>query len=208
MLQTHYLYKKIGSIEIATSVKINNYWGFFKIKFLLSVIFVFNLKTSLKLNFQNHIEYQVSFSKLKFQSYNYYFIFNLFLLWSQSNFVILIFSHQNFCHHTRKKLSPAEISQAETTQPATTCSKLTIKTPEKKCEICSKFTIKTPEWRHWRRSSVVIVNFWTFFTTCSSVSVANFEQVNVNWEVNDFSVLLQTLIEISWIFLFAGYWIW
>ena len=29
----------------------------------------------------------------------------------------------------------------------------------KMCEICSKLTIKTPERRHWRRSCVFIVNF-------------------------------------------------
>ena len=29
----------------------------------------------------------------------------------------------------------------------------------KRCEICSKLIIKTPERRHWRRSSVFIVNF-------------------------------------------------
>ena len=29
----------------------------------------------------------------------------------------------------------------------------------KRCEICSKLTIKTPERRHWRRSGVSIVNF-------------------------------------------------
>ena len=27
-----------------------------------------------------------------------------------------------------------------------------------KCEICSKLTIKTPERRHWRRSGVFIIN--------------------------------------------------
>ena len=64
------------------------------------------------------------------------------------------------------------------------CSKLTIKTPERrqwrrssvfpaiihlfkinnrttrrKWEMCSKLTIKTPEWRHWRLSDVFIFNF-------------------------------------------------
>ena len=29
----------------------------------------------------------------------------------------------------------------------------------KRCETCSKLTIKTPERRHWRRSGVFIVNF-------------------------------------------------
>ena len=28
-----------------------------------------------------------------------------------------------------------------------------------RCEICSKLTVKTPERRYWRRSSVFIVNF-------------------------------------------------
>ena len=28
-----------------------------------------------------------------------------------------------------------------------------------RCEMCSKLKIKTPEQRHWRRSSVFIVNF-------------------------------------------------
>ena len=28
-----------------------------------------------------------------------------------------------------------------------------------RCEICSKLTIKTPERRYWRRSDVFIVNF-------------------------------------------------
>ena len=30
---------------------------------------------------------------------------------------------------------------------------------KRKCEICSKLTIKTPERRQWRRSGVFIVNF-------------------------------------------------
>ena len=51
-----------------------------------------------------------------------------------------------------------------------------------RCEICSKLTIKTPERRHWRRSCVVIVNFEHFTPYCS-VSVANFEQVNAHWEL-------------------------
>ena len=36
---------------------------------------------------------------------------------------------------------------------------LTIETLEKRCEICSKLTIKTPERRQWRRPGVFIVNF-------------------------------------------------
>ena len=35
------------------------------------------------------------------------------------------------------------------------------KNTRKRCEICSKLIIKAPERRHWHRSSVFIVNFWT-----------------------------------------------
>ena len=44
-------------------------------------------------------------------------------------------------------------------------------------EICSKLTIKTPERRHW-----LYCWLWTYFTPCSSVSIVNFEQVNAGWE--------------------------
>ena len=37
--------------------------------------------------------------------------------------------------------------------------KVTNKNTRARCEICSKLTIKTPERRHWRRSDVFIVNF-------------------------------------------------
>ena len=53
------------------------------------------------------------------------------------------------------------------TQPAITCSKLTIETLEQRCEICSTLTIKTTERRRWHRSNV---------------SFLNFEQVNAGWE--------------------------
>ena len=40
------------------------------------------------------------------------------------------------------------------------CSKLTIKTPDRRQrEICSMLIIKTSKWRHWHRSGVFIVNF-------------------------------------------------
>ena len=48
------------------------------------------------------------------------------------------------------------------------------------CEICSKLTMKTPERRQWRRSGVFIVNlnkfhvlFWCF--------IVEFRQVNASW---------------------------
>ena len=49
--------------------------------------------------------------------------------------------------------------------------------------ICSKLTIKTPERRQWRRSGVFIVNFETYFSPCSSASIVNFEHVIVGWEI-------------------------
>ena len=45
-------------------------------------------------------------------------------------------------------------------------------------EICSKLTVKTPERRQWRRSSVFIVNFEHISTPCFSVYIPHFEQVN------------------------------
>ena len=44
--------------------------------------------------------------------------------------------------------------------------KLNNKNTRTRCKICSKLTIKTPERRYWRRSGIFIVNF---------------EQVNVGW---------------------------
>ena len=52
-----------------------------------------------------------------------------------------------------------------------------------RCEICSKLTIKTPERRHWRHSGVFIVNFEHI---SHLVSIAEFEQVNAGW-VSNFS---------------------
>ena len=50
----------------------------------------------------------------------------------------------------------ASLSAMELSQPASSCSKLTKETRE---QICSKLTLKTPERRYWRRSGVFIVNF-------------------------------------------------
>ena len=44
-------------------------------------------------------------------------------------------------------------------------------------EICSKLTIKTPE----RRQLSLLL---TYLTPCSSVSIVNFEQVNASWAEN------------------------
>ena len=53
-------------------------------------------------------------------------------------------------------------------QPATTF-KVNNRNTRTRCEICSKLTIKTPEW-------------WTYFTSCSSVPIGNFYQVNAGWD--------------------------
>ena len=52
-----------------------------------------------------------------------------------------------------------------------------------RCEICSKLTIKTPERRH---SFVLVSLLLTLnkFTPCSSVSIVNLEQVNAHWDNN------------------------
>ena len=61
----------------------------------------------------------------------------------------------------------------------------------KRCELCSKLTVKTPERRHWRHSGVFIVNL-EHFRPCSSVSIVNIEQVNTGW-VNYIRYNLKTL---------------
>ena len=57
-----------------------------------------------------------------------------------------------------------------TTQPAFTCSKVTIE-------------MLKQDMSHWRRSGVFIVNVEHIYTPCSSVSIVNFEQVNAGWAV-------------------------
>ena len=60
------------------------------------------------------------------------------------------------------------------------------------CEICSKLTIKTLKRRHLyppeNRSGVkktsfwrIYCYFWTYFIPSSSVSIVEFEQINVSW---------------------------
>ena len=63
-------------------------------------------------------------------------------------------------------------------QPAFTCSRLTIETLEQSVNyVQSKLTIKTPERRHWRRVGVFIVNV----EHISHLTIVNFENVIVGW---------------------------
>ena len=71
--------------------------------------------------------------------------------------------------------------QGDVSQPAFTCSKLTVEILEQRCEICSKLTIKPPERRQWRRFGGFIVNFGHISHLCSSISIVNFEHVIVDW---------------------------
>ena len=48
-------------------------------------------------------------------------------------------------------------------------------------EICSKLTIKTPERRYWRCSGVFIVNFEHISHLVLVFLLFNFEQVNAYW---------------------------
>ena len=50
------------------------------------------------------------------------------------------------------------------------------------CEICSKLTIKTPDRRHLCRSDIFMVNFEQI-SHCFGVSIVGFERVNAGWEV-------------------------
>ena len=78
----------------------------------------------------------------------------------------------------------AVLEQCLYTQPAFTCSKLTIETLKQRCEICSKITIKTPKWCQrcqWHCFGVFIVNFEHISHLCFSVSIVNPEHVIVGW---------------------------
>ena len=68
-------------------------------------------------------------------------------------------------------------------QPAFTCSKLTIETLEQRCEIYSKLTIKLSKRCQWRRFGGLIVNFEYISHLCSSVSIVNFEHVIVGSDI-------------------------
>ena len=54
-------------------------------------------------------------------------------------------------------------------------------------EICSKLTIKTPERRQWQ----------TCFTTFSSASIDYFEQVNVSWVIKVTTLLAVYLYKLT-----------
>ena len=53
----------------------------------------------------------------------------------------------------------------------------------KRYEMCSKLTIKTPARRQSRRSGVFIVNL-EHNSHLSSVSIVEFEQINISWEIS------------------------
>ena len=64
------------------------------------------------------------------------------------------------------------------------------KCTRKRCEICSKLTIKTPERRHWRSTGVFIVNF-EHISPLFLVFFVDFEHANVSW------VSLSTILNTS-----------
>ena len=74
---------------------------------------------------------------------------------------------RNFCFSFKNISYNSGVNLNVLSQPAFTCSKVNTRTM---CEICSKLTIKTPERRYWR-----------YFTPCSSIFIVNFEHVIVGW---------------------------
>ena len=53
-----------------------------------------------------------------------------------------------------------------------------------RCELCSKLSIKTPERRQWRRSSIFINNFEYISYLVLECFYFNVEQVNTDWAVS------------------------
>ena len=58
-----------------------------------------------------------------------------------------------------------------------------------RCKICLELTIKTPARRYWRHSGMFIVNFDHISHFFSSVSVVDFEQINVSLVTNNVSII-------------------
>ena len=75
----------------------------------------------------------------------------------------------DFTNHKKKTNNPANIY----------LFKVNNRNTIKKCEICSKLTIKTPERRHWCRSGVLIVNFELLVFLLLPLN----KQVNISWEM-------------------------
>ena len=91
------------------------------------------------------------------------------------------------------------------TQPAITCSKLTIETLEQSVKYvqmflfllkCSKLTIKTPERLKWRRRKY-LHSILTYFTPSSSVFIFTYEQVKCRLGNCSQPIRLQDLLIIN-----------
>ena len=77
--------------------------------------------------------------------------------------------------------------------PANICLfKFNNKNIRKRCETCSKLTMKRSERRlTYLIPFDVLKYFWTYFTPFSTVSVVDFEQVNISCDVPFISMLFQ-----------------
>ena len=80
-------------------------------------------------------------------------------------------------------------------------SKVNNRNTRTRCEICSKLTIKTPERRHCRRSSVFIVNLEHIAHLVLGVSIVNFEHIIAGWYTFSFTYSIQVnTIQVNRIF--------
>ena len=68
----------------------------------------------------------------------------------------------------------------ETTPANVYLFKFNNRNTRKRCKICSKLTIKTPERRRWRRSVVFILNFEHISNLFLEGFFVEFEQVNIS----------------------------
>ena len=60
------------------------------------------------------------------------------------------------------------------------------------CEICSKFTTKNPRTMPMKSFLYFYCQLRTYFTPFSSVSIADFEQVNASWVQNKVPLYFNT----------------
>ena len=118
-----------------------------------------------------------SFLITKLMLHNHYEGSNLWL-----NLVILMFlfnmkakfqSFSSTCLLMLSEMASLSYWICEFQNSVNTENKVNNRNTRTRCEICSKLTIKTPERRHWQ--------LWTYFTPCPSVSMADFEHVVFGW---------------------------
>ena len=85
-----------------------------------------------------------------------------------------------FCYKSREKISNSMTSNSMNLPANIYLFKVNTRNTRKRWEICSKLIMKTAEWRQWYHTDIFMLT-WTYSSPSYSVSIVDFEQVNVSW---------------------------